>query len=709
MSSATSSPQGQPLPSWSCDGSPYHAGEQAVQARAGARDFAERAGRKVIRAFMPDQHREFFAELPFVILGSLDTAGRPWASILVGQPGFVSSPDPRRLTIAARPIAGDPLGANLRGGVAVAVLGIQPETRRRNRMNGRVTETGEGSVTIAVDQSFGNCPQYIQARTARFVADPPAAGKKQPVRAEGQVLSAEAAELVRHADTFFIASASSGAGGNDPVEGADVNHRGGKPGFVDVRDEAGRTVLTVPDFVGNSAFSTFGNLLLNPKAGLLFIDFSAGHVLMLTGEAEVIWDAPEIRRFPGAERFLRFCVSEGVFIENAMPLRWSPPEPAPQIAATGTWVDAERAARLDADANAYRIYVVARVDTESKTVRSLYLVPQEDGGLAPHLPGQFLPIAVDIPGEPRPLRRTYTISSAPNGRDYRLTVKREAAGAAPGRVSNWLHDHVAVGSTLHAMAPRGDFVLDPDSRRPVVLLSAGIGVTPMIAMLDHLTGGTADRPRYPDRHIWFIYAARHGGEHAFSRHVRRLAQEHPNLAVHIRYSRPRLQDAVGRDHDSVGHLDRALLQALLPLDDYDVCLCGPAGFMQAAYDMLTSMGIADERVHAEAFGPASLKRRAVATPTDRPRLVSVAEADVTFRQAGVSVTWAASKGTLLDLAEAAGIEAPWSCRSGVCGTCATRLLEGAAAYPEEPTATCALDEALICSAVPASKSIVIDL
>jgi ferredoxin-NADP reductase/predicted pyridoxine 5'-phosphate oxidase superfamily flavin-nucleotide-binding protein len=666
-------------------------------------------GRKVIRSFMPDQHREFFAELPFVILGSLDDAGRPWASILVGPQGFMQSPDPRLLTIAGQPLPGDPLQSNLKKGAAIGLLGIQPETRRRNRMNGRVIEVDDGSFTVAVDQSFGNCPQYIQARTARFVSRPSVANPRPELRREGAVLSAEAAGLVRTADAFFIATASPLAGEENPVEGADVNHRGGKPGFVDVQEKDGRTVLVAPDFVGNSAFATFGNLLLNPKAGLLFVDFSAGHVLMLAGEAEVIWDAPEVRAFPGAERLLSFRVNEGLFMMHALPLRWSESDPAPQIYATGTWADVARAAEDASRANIWRPFIITRVEEESTTARSFHLAPRDGEAIAPHLPGQFLPIAVDIHGEPQPLRRTYTISGNADGRGYKLTVRRNVHTDAQPSVSSWLHDDARAGTIIRALTPRGDFVLDTDSRRPILFLSAGIGATPMIAMLDHLTGGFAGRPRQPDRPIFFIHAARHGGEHVFSRHVRALAERNAMLKVHVRYSSPRPQDVPGRDYDSAGHVDRVLLQSLLPLDDYDVYLCGPPGFMQTAHELLMDLGVTEDRIHTEAFGPARRKRRGVATQENRHNIAPMAQADITFRRAGIRVSWNPAKGSLLDLAEAAGIEAPWSCRAGICGTCTTHLAEGSVAYPEEPTASCGPSEALICSAVPASGKLVLEL
>ena len=327
------------------EGSPFHAGERALQERAGVEGRMAQSGRRAIRDFMPDQHRELFAKLPMIVVGSLDARQRPWASLLFGRPGFMGSPDPQTLTIAARPIAGDPAATNLAAGAAVGLLGIELETRRRNRMNGTVIRADKSGFAVRVEQSFGNCPKYIQARKPAFVAEPPLGATPSPARAEGAILSASAAELVRRADTFFIATASpeagrGAAGGSGAAaEGVDVSHRGGKPGFVRVTEQDGRTVLTSPDFSGNFFFNTLGNLLLNPRAGVVFVDFASGGLLSLTGEADTLWDGPERAAFAGVERLLRFRVAEGVWLERAAPQRWSAPEPAPQLAATGSWED----------------------------------------------------------------------------------------------------------------------------------------------------------------------------------------------------------------------------------------------------------------------------------------------------------------------------------------------------------------------------------
>ncbi|MBL8706712.1 MAG: pyridoxamine 5'-phosphate oxidase family protein [Rhodospirillales bacterium] len=314
----------------------FHDGERALQARLGLAERLEQTGSRMVRDFMPDQHRDFFAMLPFLIVGSLDTKGRPWASILAGQPGFVQSPDPQTLTVAARPGFGDPLAENLSTGVPLGLLGIQPETRRRNRMNGRAMLLGSAGFAVEVDQSFGNCPKYIQARSPRFVAEPETMRQEKPVLAESALLSDRAQAMVEGTDTFFLASASANPaqGGN---QGVDVSHRGGKPGFVRVTRENGRAVLTVPDFSGNMLFNSFGNLQVNPRAGLLFADFATGDLLYLTGTAEVIWDGPEVAAFAGAERLMRFTLEEGRLVPGALPLRWSRPVYAPQLAATGEW------------------------------------------------------------------------------------------------------------------------------------------------------------------------------------------------------------------------------------------------------------------------------------------------------------------------------------------------------------------------------------
>jgi len=325
------------LPSgWQHDEPPFHAGEQAMQARAGVRERMQQIGLNVMRGHMPEQHRELFEKLPFMLLGALDAQARPWASMLVGEPGFAGAPDPATLRLQALPDAQDPLADAVRAGAWIGLLGIELPTRRRNRMNGPVIERGERHFSVRVQQSFGNCPKYIQARDLRLHHDAAPAGT--PV-VMVRHLTPEAAACVTQADTFFIATASDDAASDAPAAngGVDVSHRGGKPGFVRVSEEDGRTVLTAPDFIGNFFFNTLGNLQVNPRAGLLFADFARGHLLQLTGEAEVVWSGPELAAFEGAQRLLKFRLAEARWRPGALPLRASEVAYAPQLAATGSW------------------------------------------------------------------------------------------------------------------------------------------------------------------------------------------------------------------------------------------------------------------------------------------------------------------------------------------------------------------------------------
>jgi predicted pyridoxine 5'-phosphate oxidase superfamily flavin-nucleotide-binding protein len=308
----------------------FHEGEVALQERAGSRAKLAEIGPRVIRDHMPDQHREFFAQLPFILVGTVDAQGQPWASVMAGEPGFVTSPDPRRLVVRARPLADDPLDGNLTEGAAIGLLGIEPHTRRRNRLNGWVTCRDSESFVVEVGQSFGNCPKYIQARRPEFIG---AVHEARPA----QVLDAldlAACELIAHADTFFIATAHPNAGlGDAPAFGVDVSHRGGKPGFVCARGN----VLMVPDFVGNAFFNTLGNLAVNPCCGLLFMDFDTGDLLHVQARGEIIHEGPQVEEFRGAQRLTRFHVVSALRLPAALPLRWGEAELSPVLEATGAW------------------------------------------------------------------------------------------------------------------------------------------------------------------------------------------------------------------------------------------------------------------------------------------------------------------------------------------------------------------------------------
>jgi ferredoxin-NADP reductase/MOSC domain-containing protein YiiM/predicted pyridoxine 5'-phosphate oxidase superfamily flavin-nucleotide-binding protein len=897
--------------------SPFHRGEQTIQSRLGVRDRMERLGRRMIRDFMPEEHRELFAELPTLLVGTLDNEGRPWASVLAGQPGFLQATDAQTLSVTARPIFGDPLNKSLVEGANIGALGMEFHTRRRNRLNGKLSRVTKDGFDIQVSQSFGNCPKYIQAREIETGQSIQTIGERRLV-GRGKVLSKDEAALIARSDTFFIASQFS-EDDADWAHGVDLSHRGGPPGFVIV---AHQTALLFPDYTGNSMYGTLGNIQLNPRCGLLFIDFETGDTLQLTGEAEILWEPHHALRFPGALRVVSFSVEETRFIQAALPLTWvfqdyspvfdqfesnriipsegempgsmsllsvnlSTPKTishAGKAVTTGIFKQAtservmlrnlnldgdgqadlwghggafravylysrenyefweqelgrddfapgqfgenftvkgmlddevqvgdvfrvgdalievtqpripcyklaikmgiegfqnrfmqsgrvgfycrvleegevgagdpiERVSRdpqglsvrkindllffdqqdLDATRKALSIpalshgwkgsfqerltkaeeagktsegfhtFVVARKVPESKSITSFYLEPEDGMDLAEFLPGQFLTFKLNIPGQSKPVIRTYSLSDSPQTGYYRVSIKRELPPAdqpdvQPGLSSNYFHDQVEPGTKLAVGSPRGKFHLDPESKRAVVLLSAGVGMTPMISMLGSIVQTGKQQA------TWFIHGTQNSREHAMGELVRRMAEENDNVHAHISYSRPEPGDSQGRDYDSHGRIDISLLKRVLPFDDYEFYLCGPSPFMKSLNCELLSMGVSQSRIHYEFFGPATVLTDQLApsgpavTRTGEQELRG--EMAVNFSQSGMTVNWDPACESILELAEKHGLSPDYSCRSGICHTCACKLVKGAIAYPEEPLDAPAAGEVLICCAVP---------
>ena len=305
--------------------SPWHRGEQILQEREGVAERMAELGARIVRDFMPEQHRTFFAQLPFLVLGAVDQRGAPWAGLVEGPAGFVHSPDARTLRVEAVLEASDPLAPLLVTGAAFGALGIELPTRRRNRANGVVSDRDERGFTLHVQQSFGNCPQYIQTRALAGEADD---ARTREVQDLGASLDAAARAQIAAADTFFVASYA-----DEPSRAVDVSHRGGKPGFVRLDGD----VLTIPDFSGNLQFNTLGNLLLNPRAGLCFVDFERGDLLQLTGTTELVFDGAELASFEGAERLWRCRVQRALRRTGALSLRMRFSGYSPFSLRTGEW------------------------------------------------------------------------------------------------------------------------------------------------------------------------------------------------------------------------------------------------------------------------------------------------------------------------------------------------------------------------------------
>lgn len=679
---------------FSDDLSPFHSGEQAMQSRVGKRADMEEMGRAVIRSFMPDQHREFFGKLPFVVLGSVDEDGWPWASMVSGRPGFLSTPHSRRLTVDARPHAQDPLGAALKTGAPIGVVGIELPTRRRNRMNATVGELHDTGFSLDVVQSFGNCPQYIQTHSVAFIRDP---ADTPPDATSHRFCDLDAAvhKIISDTNSFYVASYAN-TPQNTFAHGVDVSHRGGRPGFVKVEGNS----LLIPDFAGNNFFNTLGNFLLNPRAGLLFLDYVTGDVLMLTGRAEVLAENhPDIAAFNGASRGWRFELHHGIRLNDALPFRAELQEYSPNSLMADDWATSQAREKAEAGRSIWRPMRITSVRDESETIRSFTFEPTDDLPLLPFQPGQFLTLRV-CPDDKQPLTRTYTVSSAPGDAGYRISVKREADGV----VSNYLHDTLAVGDQIHVKAPKGRFYLDSTGTRPAVLIAGGVGITPMMSMVRHVLN-ERQQARYA-RDLTVFYATQTTGQRAFHPELRQAEEGSDGW---VRYISVVERPEEGVDFDAEGFLGSKLIRDTLALDDYDFFFCGPPGFMQAVYEILRDLGVRDARVFAESFGPASLKRdtKDAAAPVEpEPEAQS---ATVSFEASGKSVQWEKGGATLLETAEAQGLTPSFSCRSGSCGSCLTRKISGDVAYRTPPTASHAQDEVLLCCAVPAKGTATLKL
>ena len=671
------------------DDSPWHAGEIEMQRAVGVADRMVDVGRRVIRDYMPDQHRAFFAQLPFLVIGTVDRTGDAWASLAVGAPGFIRAPTDKTLRVQSKPDPHDPACEGLFAGAGIGLLGIEPPTRRRNRLNGVVTEAKHDGFVVGVTHSFGNCPQYIQAREFQFVREPDTFSDSDVD--ESSTLTTQARKVIADADTFFVASYIDGEGGAQQV---DVSHRGGKAGFVRV---SGDGVLTVPDFAGNLFFATLGNFLINPRAGIVFVDFETGDLLQMTGEARVDLTSPEIAAFQGAERLWYFTPRRVLYRKGALPIRWTFEANgwSPNSLMTGSWEQAESRLKAAALASSWRPLRVKNIVDESTVIRSFILEPTDGAGLIPALAGQHLPIRATLPRCEKPAIRTYTLSTGPADPVYRISVKRQ------GTFSQFLHDTLRVGDVIEARAPAGQFTIDAFEKRPAVLLAAGVGVTPMLAMLRHIVfEGLRTRRVRP---TWFFHSARNRAERAFSTEIERI-EASAGGAVHV--SRL-LSDATGakegNHYDELGRIDIELLCRVLPFNDYDFYMCGPGEFMQSIYDGLRNLSVADGRIHAEAFGPSSLKRKQDVAPGTVPsRAPSTVTVPVIFVKSGKEARWSPGDGSLLELAESRGLSPEFGCRGGSCGTCRVRIVDGAVAYAVQPDFKVGDSEALICCAVPAA-------
>jgi uncharacterized protein len=352
----------------------------------------------------------------------------------------------------------------------------------------------------------------------------------------------------------------------------------------------------------------------------------------------------------------------------------------------------------------WRNFVVVRKVKESEEIISFYLKPEDNGEIPNFQPGQFLTVKLDIPGQARPVIRTYSLSDYSEPCEYyRLSIKREPApqglAVPPGIASNFMHDRIHEGAIVPAKPPTGNFVLNVNQSLPAVLISNGVGITPMLSMVKACSRLNPNRP------IWFLHGARDGRFHAFRDEVLAIASQNPNLHVHFCYSRPRQEDE-GYYH-GIGYVDAALVKSLVQ-QEAEYFLCGSPAFMESIITGLKESGVASNCILFESFG-----KPMKVTPERQLSIASkdegVAAAEIVFARSGKTLTWREGEGTILEFAEANDLDPAYSCRAGICGTCQCKIQAGEVTYQAPPTAEVDAGVVLICISKPKTARVVLDI
>lgn len=376
--------------------------------------------------------------------------------------------------------------------------------------------------------------------------------------------------------------------------------------------------------------------------------------------------------------------------EPDFPLTAAPGSP-PEASAVAAWTG-------------FRAFHVERksIEDASQSVCSFYLVAEDGKTLPPFLPGQFLTLRLGLPGSrggSEQITRCYSLSDAPRPDCYRISIKRVPAPIGsdfpPGRSSNHFHDQVEVGSRLQVRAPSGHFHIER-SAAPVVLIGSGIGITPILSMVNW------SLEQQPEREVWLFYGVRDGRDLMMTSHLHALAAAHPNFHLCLCFSAPQADDVVGRDYQHGGRIDVGLLRMLLPIKPYHFYICGPSAMLESLVPALEDWGVPDAHIHFEAFGPASFKRRPVASPTPSGETCDSGDSGiiVTFARSGKKLAWPTTCASLLEFSEASGVAVTSGCRAGACGGCQTAIVTGAVSYRQPPDFDPEPGTCLLCVCTP---------
>lgn len=615
--------------------SPFHPGELQVQQRANESNIAQRNG-GVISDTILSGAIPFIAQQNMLVLSSLDQQGNIWTSVILGNPGFIHAPDPGSISLDKREILNcddDPLWRNIQNNPKIGILIIELASRRRLRVNGHMQQIDGSNFVIKVEQSYPNCPKYIQRRHLKFT--PIDLQQTVAPSSNGRVLDHELTTLIETADSFFVGTSTSmnAAMDTDHPAALDSSYRGGHPGFVEVTSN---DRLLIPDYRGNSMFNTLGNIHSNGKAALSFIDFKSGQLLQLSGAAIILWDQQDPDgKTAGTQRFWELRIEQWRLTTLPKSLRWEFLDYSPHNLKHSV-----------PDLNLR----VESVEIKNPRVKLLRLVGTNGAQLPAFEAGAHLPVEVKVKvktdwkaqtGSRHAISSTYKttprhyslLSSSHENRYYEIAVQLEPQGRGG---SNYMHQ-LHVGDTLTAKAPRNEFPLLATAGHSI-LIAGGIGITPILSMLRQLSESDAS--------FEIHYTARSEADLAFKHEIQALA------------------GAKALFYPSNDKSSRRLnLESILehPQPDTHVYLCGPVRMIDALREVGERNAWPADQLHFESFGGSTSATDSAITLTLK-KSAQVIEVKPTE--------------SILDALIDANVSVPYQCRRGECGMCATPVLSG---------------------------------
>ncbi|WP_185964594.1 pyridoxamine 5'-phosphate oxidase family protein [Aliikangiella marina] len=613
--------------SLSADTSPFHKGEKIVQSKAGEVESGNRNGTVISNQIIPGAI-PFIAQQSMIVVSHIDPTGNVWASVLFGKPGFIKAINRSLIELDSSIIVShtdDSFWGNIDINPTIGLLIIELSTRRRLRINGKIEKIDNYRYQIMVEQTYPNCPKYIQRRNLSLDTDNNRS--LLPKVESGNQLKPDQAQLIANADSFFVASAcqllESNASATDfssPFT-ADASHRGGFPGFVEVKGNR----LRIPDYPGNSMFNTLGNIEMYPHAGLVFIDFDNSKLIQVSGSAKILWDEEDLtNQSDGTQRFWELYIERWQETPIPASISWqffdySPHNP--------------RSNKAESNNTETLTLQVSKVVEETKAIKTFTLVSNDHGILPAIEAGSHLPIVLTLPSGKQIERHYSIISSSDENRFYKIAVQKQSRSRGG---SEFIHNQLVAGSLLSAKAPKNAFPLGNHSGC-TLLVAGGIGITPILSMIQTLK--SRNRP------FEVHYVAKTQQDMAFYEKVKKIAQGRAYFYFSKEPSSPKL-DVV------------ALMKSAT--ENTHLYVCGPTKLINAIRDTGNILDWNPEKIHFESFGTNNKDNKTF-------------QVNLTKTNAVITVK---PQESILDVLIKKKINVAYDCKRGECGMCAVDIIKG---------------------------------